>query len=64
MFKVVMGVYDGDGNEIHGGVVAACGGGPQYPAVFYHNNSPVWEETFRQSKKQGYIYSLNQREHW
>ena len=55
MFKVVMGVYDGDGNEIHGGVVAACGGGPQYPAVFYHNNSPVWEETFRQSTQQGNI---------
>ena len=40
-------MYDGDGNELHGGVVAACGGGPPCPAVFYHNNNPVWEETFR-----------------
>ena len=42
-----MGVYDGDGNQLHGGVVGASNGGHQYPAVLYHNNTPVWEETFR-----------------
>ena len=45
--QVVMSMYDGDGNELHSGVVASSGGGPQCPAVFYHNNNPVWEETFR-----------------
>ena len=43
----MIGVYDCDGNEIHGGVVAACGGGPNCPTLYYHNNTPMWDETFR-----------------
>ena len=55
--QVVLGVYTGDGAEVCGGVAADSGSGPPHPTVYYHNNNPVWEETFRIQVGQEYIYS-------
>ena len=45
--EVVLSVLDGDGLEVAGAVVAASSGGCHNSAVFYHNNNPHWDETFR-----------------
>ena len=41
--EVVLSVFSGDGKEVGGAVVR----GPSNSGVFYHNNNPCWEETFR-----------------
>eukprot|EP00092_Neocalanus_flemingeri_P009289 GFUD01009995.1.p1 GENE.GFUD01009995.1~~GFUD01009995.1.p1 ORF type:complete len:1824 (+),score=321.37 GFUD01009995.1:199-5472(+) len=45
--EVKIGVFDKSGSEIVNSIIPASGGGPVFPAIYYHNNSPSWGETFR-----------------
>ena len=45
--EVVLSVFSGDGLEVRGAVMSASSGAPSNSSVFYHNNNPCWEETFR-----------------
>ena len=45
--EVRIGVFDRNGAEIVNSIVPASGGGPVFPAIYYHNNNPCWGETVR-----------------